>query len=55
MTRESSDRLVKLAQKAMRDPTSLSAHEVRSLAGSVLSQAEPGKLAKIVAKIMRTS
>lgn len=42
LNRQSSDRLVTLAQRALRRPESLSAAEVRSLAASVLSQAKPG-------------
>ena len=38
-TRQSSDRVVKLAQLALRKPESLTLAEIKSLAGSVLSQA----------------
>lgn len=37
--RQSSDEVVKIAQRAMRAPGSLSSAEIKSLAGSVLSQA----------------
>lgn len=39
LNRQSSDRLVKLAQRGLRNPASLTAAEVQSLAASVLSQA----------------
>lgn len=42
LNRESSDRLVALAQRALRRPESLSLVEIKSLAASVLSQAKPG-------------
>lgn len=49
LNRQSSDRLVALAQRALRRPESLSPAEVKSLAASVLSQArtepdEPGPI-----------
>jgi hypothetical protein len=42
LNRESSDGLVRLAQRALRRPESLTRQEVKSLAASVLSQAKPG-------------
>jgi hypothetical protein len=43
LNRESSDALVRLAQRALRRPESLSRQEIKSLAASVLSQAKPGE------------
>jgi hypothetical protein len=42
LNRQSSDVLVKLAQRALRRPESLTRKEIKSLAASVLSQAKPG-------------
>jgi hypothetical protein len=42
LNRQSSDGLVRLAQRALRRPESLSRQEIKSLAASVLSQAKPG-------------
>lgn len=46
--RKSSERLVALAQKAMVFPGNLTEAEIRSLAGSVLSQARPGPVGRII-------
>jgi hypothetical protein len=45
LNRQSSDRLVSLAQRTLRRLESLTRDEIKSLAASVLSQAKPGKSA----------
>lgn len=43
-TRQSSDRLVKLAQLALHHPELVNHQQIKSLAASVLSQAKPEKM-----------
>lgn len=40
--RQSSDRLIQIAQRAIKNPKYISDADVKSLAASVLSQAKPG-------------
>jgi ABC-type polysaccharide transport system permease subunit len=43
LNRVSSDRLVSIAQRAIKNPKFISDEDVKSLAASVLSQAEPDR------------
>lgn len=44
LNRRSSDRLVNLAQRALRHPETLTEADIKSLAASVLSQSRPGPM-----------
>lgn len=44
LNRDSSDAMVRLAQRALRRPETLSPQQIKSLAASVLSQAKPGSM-----------